>query len=77
MTFNKRRAFHVGGASWLFLCAVGHGAMAQGAATPRLLDATAGNHRDGAKPDRAAERDPVANAGARRPRRARPQSRTR
>ena len=34
MTFNKRRAFHVGGASWLFLCAVGHGAMAQDAATP-------------------------------------------
>ena len=31
MTFNKRRAFHVGGASWLFLCAVGNGAMAQGA----------------------------------------------
>ena len=34
MTFNKRRAFHIGGASWLFLCAVGNGAMAQDAAAP-------------------------------------------
>src|SRR4051812_14515227 len=34
MTFNKKRAFHIGGASWLFLCAVGNGAMAQDAATP-------------------------------------------
>ena len=34
MTFNKRRAFHIGGASWLFLCAVGHPLMAQDAAAP-------------------------------------------
>ncbi|MBR1228470.1 TonB-dependent receptor [Bradyrhizobium sp. AUGA SZCCT0176] len=34
MTFTKRRAFHIGGASWLFLCAVGSGAMAQDAASP-------------------------------------------
>jgi len=34
MTFKKKRAFHVGGASWLLLCAVGNQAMAQGAATP-------------------------------------------
>ena len=34
MTFHKRRAFHIGGASWLFLCAVGHSAMAQNAAAP-------------------------------------------
>jgi iron complex outermembrane receptor protein len=34
MTSNKRRAFHIGGASWLLLCAVGHPAMAQDAAKP-------------------------------------------
>jgi iron complex outermembrane receptor protein len=34
MTFKKKRAFHVGGASWLLLCAVGNQAMAQGAAPP-------------------------------------------
>ena len=34
MTFNKKRAFHVGGASWLFLCAVGNPLMAQDAAAP-------------------------------------------
>ena len=34
MTFNKRRAFHIGGASWLFLCAVGSPLMAQDAAAP-------------------------------------------
>src|SRR5882757_2888368 len=34
MTFNKKRAFHIGGASWLFLCAVGNGATAQDAAAP-------------------------------------------
>lgn len=34
MTFNKRRAFHIGGASWLFLCAVGNPAMAEDAAAP-------------------------------------------
>jgi iron complex outermembrane receptor protein len=34
MTFNKRRAFHIGGASWLILCAVGYPAMAQDAAAP-------------------------------------------
>jgi iron complex outermembrane recepter protein len=34
MTFNKRRAFHIGGASWLLLCAVGNPAMAQDAAAP-------------------------------------------
>src|SRR4051812_20955640 len=34
MTSNKRRAFHVGGASWLLLCAVGHPAVAQDAAKP-------------------------------------------
>lgn len=32
MTFQKRRAFHVSGASWLLLCAVGNGAMAEDAA---------------------------------------------
>jgi iron complex outermembrane receptor protein len=34
MTFHKRRAFHIGGASWLFLCAVGNPLMAQDAAAP-------------------------------------------
>ena len=34
MTFHKRRAFHIGGASWLLLCAVGNSAMAQDAAAP-------------------------------------------
>src|SRR3954468_4280573 len=34
MTFNKRRAFHIGGASWLFLCAVGNPAIAEDAAAP-------------------------------------------
>ena len=34
MTFNKRRAFHIGGASWLLLCAAGHPATAQDAARP-------------------------------------------
>ncbi len=29
MTIHKRRAFHIGGASWLILCAIGNGAMAQ------------------------------------------------
>jgi len=29
MTSNIRRAFHIGGASWLILCAIGNGAMAQ------------------------------------------------
>ena len=34
MTFKKKRAFHFGGASWLLLCAMGDGAMAQDAAAP-------------------------------------------
>ena len=34
MTFKKKRAFYIGGTSWLLLCAVGHHAMAQDAATP-------------------------------------------
>ena len=34
MTIHKRRAFHIGGASWLILCAIGNGAMAQDAAAP-------------------------------------------
>src|SRR5437660_6862601 len=34
MTFKKKRVFHVGGASWLLLCAMGNGATAQDAATP-------------------------------------------
>src|SRR5882724_12083039 len=34
MTFQKRRAFHISGASWLLLCAVGNGAMAQDATAP-------------------------------------------
>jgi len=34
MTFNGRRAFHAGGASWLLLCAIGHPAMAEDAAKP-------------------------------------------
>src|SRR5881394_2138305 len=34
MTFKRRRAFHIGGASWLILCAMGNGAMAQDAAAP-------------------------------------------
>ena len=34
MTSKKRRAFHVGGASWLLLCAMADGAMAQDAAAP-------------------------------------------
>ena len=32
MTFQRRRAFHISGASWLLLCAMGHGATAQDAA---------------------------------------------
>src|SRR3954470_755458 len=32
MTFPKRRAFHVGGASWLLLCTMGGGAIAEDAA---------------------------------------------
>ena len=34
MTFKKKRAFYIGGTSWLLLCAAGHHAMAQDAATP-------------------------------------------
>ena len=34
MTFNNRRALQIGGASWLFLCAIGNGAMAEDAAAP-------------------------------------------
>src|SRR4051794_17748411 len=34
MTFKKKRAFYIGGTSWLLLCAVGNHAMAQDAATP-------------------------------------------
>ena len=34
MTFKKKRAFHCGGASWLLLCAMADGAMAQEAAAP-------------------------------------------
>src|SRR5437764_14485925 len=31
MRFQARRAFHIGGASWLVLCAIGNGAVAQNA----------------------------------------------
>jgi iron complex outermembrane receptor protein len=34
MTFPRRRAFHISGASWLLLCAMGNGAMAEDAAAP-------------------------------------------
>ena len=34
MTFHKGRALHIGGASWLFLCAIGSGALAEDAAAP-------------------------------------------
>src|SRR5438270_9232856 len=34
MTFHKKRALHIGGASWLFLCAIGNNAMAEDAAAP-------------------------------------------
>ena len=34
MTSKKKRAFHFGGASWLLLCAMADGAMAQDAAAP-------------------------------------------
>ncbi len=34
MTFQRRRAFHAGGASWLVLCAIGNGAMAEDAVAP-------------------------------------------
>ena len=34
MTFPARRAFHVSGASWLLLCAMGHGAIAEDSAAP-------------------------------------------
>jgi iron complex outermembrane receptor protein len=34
MTFKKKRAFHVSGASWLLLCAMGNHAVAQDAAAP-------------------------------------------
>lgn len=34
MTFLKRRAFHIGGASWLLLCTMGGGAIAEDAAPP-------------------------------------------
>src|SRR5882757_6602482 len=34
MKFHTRRAVHLGGASWLILCAIGNGAMAEDAAAP-------------------------------------------
>ncbi|MDB5578820.1 MAG: TonB-dependent receptor [Bradyrhizobium sp.] len=34
MTIQRRRAFHLGGANWLLLCAMGNGAAAQDAAPP-------------------------------------------
>ena len=34
MTIQRRRAFHLSGASWLLLCAMGNGAAAQDAAPP-------------------------------------------
>jgi iron complex outermembrane receptor protein len=34
MTFQRRRAFHISGASWLILCGLGSSAMAQDAAAP-------------------------------------------
>src|SRR6185312_288139 len=34
MTSRKNRAFHFGGASWLLLCAMADGALAQDAAAP-------------------------------------------
>jgi iron complex outermembrane recepter protein len=34
MTFQRRRALHIGGASWLLLCAIGNQAMAEDAAAP-------------------------------------------
>src|SRR5882757_2056213 len=34
MTFQKRTAFHIGGASWLLLCGLGGNALAQDAAPP-------------------------------------------
>ena len=42
MTFKKKRAFHYGGASWLLLCAMADGAMAQGtsAASTQLPEIT-------------------------------------
>jgi len=52
MTFQKKRAFHIGGASWLLLCAAGNGAMAQNAApapssTTALPEITVTAPRDG------------------------------
>ena len=41
MTSKKKRAFHFGGASWLLLCAMANGAMAQDARRAFRLDATA------------------------------------
>ena len=66
MTFPRRRAFHGRGASWLFLCAMGSGAMAQD--VDAAHHAAAGNHGDRTQPDRAAKHDPVTNACARRAR---------
>src|ERR1700730_17076444 len=34
MTFQRRRAFHMSGASWLLLCGLGSSATAQDAAAP-------------------------------------------
>jgi iron complex outermembrane receptor protein len=34
MIFSRRRAFHLGGASWLLLCTMSNGAMAEDAASP-------------------------------------------
>ena len=34
MTTSRRRAFHIGGASWLLLCAMGNSAMAEDTASP-------------------------------------------
>ena len=34
MTIQRRRAFHLSGASWLLLCAMGNGAAAQDATPP-------------------------------------------
>ena len=77
MTSKKKRAFHFGGASWLLLCAMADGAMAQDAAAPsastQLPEITV------TAPSPIVRRKPcaVAHAGARRPRGARPKPRTR
>ena len=41
MTFKKKRAFYIGGTSWLLLCAVGNSATGAGRGHAAVLDTIA------------------------------------